>query len=292
MLLLFIWGLFNKVQNTPSPQVKSTPTEIKVSSQSKQPKISISKTTISKQSQSSIPQRTTKKPKPEITSTRSYSPPRAYSYNFPLNSCGDKDPGGANSWHPVYVRDTVENLNRIKANYCRDAILKYREEKGIQSIQVASFLNRTKAQEFADLMLRAIGSGEVGEPSVYDFGNKSVVSSYKNYSSSYQRPSPTKFIKNYYVNLSYGNYQTTWNQLSSNFKRQGGGYSEYVNWWNSVREIRIGQIRLIEQNNYEALVSADLTYITSTGTYYNDTKNRIYLTWNSQSNTWLFEKKY
>ncbi len=62
-------------------------------------------------------------------------------------------------------------------------------------------------------MQEEIASGEVGESSVYDFGNKSVVSSDKNYSSTYQKPSPTQFVENYYVNLSYSNYQTAWNQL-------------------------------------------------------------------------------
>ena len=269
--MLFIWGMYNKFQYASSPQVESTPTEITTESQ------------ISSQSEEFII--------PKITE-RQNNQSRSLAYDFPLNSCGDKDPGGANSWYPVYVMDTPENLNRIKFSYCRDAIPKYREEKGIQSIQVASFLNKKKAQEFANLMQEEIGSGEVGESSVDDFGNKSVVSSYKNYSSSYQRPSPKQFVKNYYVNLSYGNYQTTWNQLSTSFKRNTEGYSEYVNWWNSVREIRIGQIRLIEQNSYKALVSADLTYITNTGTYYNDPKNRIYLIWDSQSNTWLFENKF
>ena len=151
LLMLFIWGVFNKFQYASSPQVESTPTEITTESQ------------ISSQSEESII--------PEITD-RQNTQPRALAYDFPLNFCGDKDPGGANSWYPVYVQDTPENLNRIKAYYCRDAIPKYREEKAIQSIQVASFLNQKKAQEFADLMLRAIGSGEVGEPSVYDFDNK------------------------------------------------------------------------------------------------------------------------
>ena len=222
--------------------------------------------------------------------TSYYEKPRTFADNFPLNSCGDKDPGGTNLWYPVYVRNTAKNLNKVKANYCGDAILKYREARGITSIQVASFLNQAKAQEFANLMRNAIGSGEVGYP--YYFGKKSITGSYKKHYSAYQIPSPTQFVENYYKNLRYGNYKTTWNQLSSSFQHQSGGYSEYVKWWNSVREIRIGQIRLIDQDSDEALVYADLTYITSTGTYYNDTKNRIYLTWNSQSNTWLFEKKF
>lgn len=297
LLLLSIWGVVNQFQNALSPQVTSTSTEniykdTQKSSLPKQSNISVSKKNTSEISKSSISQKTKQMRKPKITSTRNYSQPRSLSYEFPLNSCGDKDPGGANSWYPVYVINTPENLNQIKTNYCRDAILKYRKQAKIQSIQVASFLNRTKAQEFADLMQKEIGSGEVGKPSVYNFDNKSVVSSYKNRYWASQIPSPTQFVKNHYQDLNYGNYQTTWNNLSNNFKRKTNGYAEYVKWWNSVREIRIGKITLIEQNNYEALVSADLTYITSTGTYYNDPKNRIYLTWDSQASTWLFEKKF
>jgi hypothetical protein len=129
LLPLFIWGVFSEFKDTLSPQVTSVPTkdistEAQVSSQ----------------------------PKPKITSTKSYSARRFLDDNFPLNSCGDKDPGGANSWYPVYVMNTAKNLNRLKFNYCRDAIIKYREEETIKSIQVASFLDQSKAQEFANLM--------------------------------------------------------------------------------------------------------------------------------------------
>ena len=156
LLLLFIWGIFNEFQNTPSPQVKSTPTEIEVSSPPKQPDIYIPK---NKMPKASTKQKS--KPKPVITSKESAPLPRTYLYNydFPLDSCGDKDPGGSNVWYPVYVRNTSENLKRIKLSYCRDAIVKYREESEISSIQVGSFLNRAKAKEFAELMSMWIGSG-------------------------------------------------------------------------------------------------------------------------------------
>jgi hypothetical protein len=278
LLLLFIWGVYNKFHYAfsyaSSPQVESTPikitTEPQISSQSEEPSIFV----------------------PEITDRQNNSQPQLLAYDFPLNSCGDKDPGGTNSWYPVYVENTEINLNLIKSNYCRDAILKYREEKEIQSIQVASFLDQIKAQEFADLMQAEIGSGEVGESLVYDFGNhESTVTSDEDYSLISQRPLPTQFVEDYYQNLNNGNYQTAWNQLSTGFQQQGGGYSEYVTWWDSVREIRIGQIELIEQDSNEALVYAELMYVTNTGTNYEDTKTRIYLTWDFQSNTWLFEKK-
>lgn len=118
LLLLFVWCVFNEFQNAPLPQVTSVPTEdipseTQESFQSEQPNISV----------------------PEITSRTTYSQPRSLAYDFPLNSCGDKDPGGTNSWYPVYVENTEINLNLIKSNYCRDGILKYREEKEIQSIR-------------------------------------------------------------------------------------------------------------------------------------------------------------
>jgi hypothetical protein len=102
-------------------------------------------------------------------STASESEVIASNYNFPLDSCGDKNPGYANTWYPVYVDDTPENLNIIRGNYCRDAIRKYREKAQINSIQVASFTSEFKAREFAQLMQVNIGSGEVGEPTVYNF---------------------------------------------------------------------------------------------------------------------------
>ena len=89
-------------------------------------------------------------------------------YDFPLDSCGDNDPGGANTWYPVYVDDTPENLSTIRSYYCQDAIRKYRQQKQIHSIQVASFINESKAEQFASLMQEKVGSGEVGEPTVYN----------------------------------------------------------------------------------------------------------------------------
>lgn len=120
-------------------------------------------------------------------------------YNFPLDSCGDKNLGGANSWYPVYVDDTPENLNTVRSNYCRDAIRKYRKKEQINAIQVASFTNQLKAEEFAQLMQMNIGSGEVGEPTVYNFSGDSHTSPSHNYS--------TKTEATYHTNLiPIGNY--------------------------------------------------------------------------------------
>ncbi|BAZ43684.1 hypothetical protein NIES4102_06850 [Chondrocystis sp. NIES-4102] len=92
-------------------------------------------------------------------------------YNFPLNTCGDRDPGGENTWYPVYIHDTPENLNLVRSNYCKDAFRKYRTIEQIKSIQVASFTNEFKAREFAQLMELYLGSGEVGKSARYNFDN-------------------------------------------------------------------------------------------------------------------------
>ncbi len=111
-------------------------------------------------------------------------------YDFPLDFCGDKDPGSANTWYPVYVDDTQENFNIIRSNYCQDAIRKYRQQEQFYSIQVASFINESQAEQFANLMQAKIGSGEVGEPTVYNFdknvnsysSQNSLINSESNYS--------------------------------------------------------------------------------------------------------------
>jgi hypothetical protein len=83
-------------------------------------------------------------------------------YNFPMSSCGDSDPGYVTNWYPVYVNYSARNLAIIRANYCRDAIPMYRNSQNTNSILVASFLNRSTAQEFANFMKREVGSGKVG----------------------------------------------------------------------------------------------------------------------------------
>lgn len=93
---------------------------------------------------------------------------RTRAWNFPMATCGDRDPGGRNTWYPVFVNYSEARLRTIQVQYCRDAIRNYREKLGLHSIQIASFLKQEDAQAFADLMKRRIGSGEVGESSQFD----------------------------------------------------------------------------------------------------------------------------
>lgn len=89
------------------------------------------------------------------TASQSSTSSSRYSWKFPLSSCGDRYREG--TWYPVFVN--YGNLNRIRANYCGDAISATRTDTGVPSVMVASFTSYEKASAFA----RVVG-GQVGDP--------------------------------------------------------------------------------------------------------------------------------
>jgi hypothetical protein len=106
-----------------------------------------------------------------------------------------------------------------------------------------------------------------------------------------ERPAADNFVRNHYISLNNRQYNETWAKLSPKFKKIAGGYSEYQQWWNSVREIKIGDIQVINQSLDLAVVDADLWYVMNDKRKIKDTKNRIYLIWSNNYNSWLFERK-
>lgn len=99
------------------------------------------------------------------------------------------------------------------------------------------------------------------------------------------------FVRNYYIALNQRQYRQTWNYLAPEFKNISLSFSEYQKWWNSVREIKIGNIQLINQTRNTAIVDAELWYIMNNGRTVEDSNTRIYLIWNNDSNHWLFSRK-
>ena len=71
-------------------------------------------------------------------------PPKPNNCIFPMDKCGDRDPGGDNDWYGVTVRNK-NNLEYIQENFCRDAFVRPNRRS---VIQVASFLSRSKAEDF------------------------------------------------------------------------------------------------------------------------------------------------
>jgi serine/threonine protein kinase len=89
---------------------------------------------------------------------------------FPQASCGDSRPTNSAStiqFYPVFLEYSESNLQTVKSNFCADAYRTNRTDTGAVAIQVASFTNRSRAELFRDFMNRKLGSGEVGEPTVY-----------------------------------------------------------------------------------------------------------------------------
>ncbi len=106
------------------------------------------------------------------------------------------------------------------------------------------------------------------------------------------RPAADEFVKEYYLSLKNRNYQETWNKLSPEFQRASStGYSEYLQWWSSVTDIKIGEIKLINQSNDVAIVNTELYYMLNNGKLLEDSKKHIYLIWSHEKNSWLFERK-
>ncbi len=89
---------------------------------------------------------------------------------FPQASCGDSRPTDSASsieFYPVFIEYSQSNLQTVKSNFCADAYRTNRKDTGAVAIQVASFINGSRAELFSDFMNRKLGSGEVGPPTVY-----------------------------------------------------------------------------------------------------------------------------
>jgi hypothetical protein len=92
--------------------------------------------------------------------------------SFPRSSCGDPMPYNLAefpvTYYPIYTDYSAENLQIIKNNFCRDAYKMTRKNTGKFSIQVASFRDYQKAEQFRDFLIREVGSGEMGEGRTFD----------------------------------------------------------------------------------------------------------------------------
>lgn len=88
---------------------------------------------------------------------------------FPMASCGNPLPKSDEdypiSFYPVFIDHSEANLEKIKSEFCRDSFPKRRESDKL-FIQVSSFTDRAKAQDFADFLAETFGSAEVGQATV------------------------------------------------------------------------------------------------------------------------------
>lgn len=105
------------------------------------------------------------------------------------------------------------------------------------------------------------------------------------------KPSPERFVQNYYSTINSGNLRGAWNKLSPTFqtnrKLHPQGYSSYTDWWGGkVQQIEINQVNLIEQNASTATVDAQLNYLLKNGNR-SPAAVRFSLVWDATTNQWL-----
>jgi hypothetical protein len=85
---------------------------------------------------------------------------KTYSFNYGMTYCGDKTAGGTNTWYPVYIAYSAENLRIIRQSFCCNAFY----DSSVNLIQVASFYNRSKADRLVvALKSRNLKSTRIGE---------------------------------------------------------------------------------------------------------------------------------
>ncbi|WP_293354894.1 MULTISPECIES: hypothetical protein [unclassified Microcoleus] len=120
----------------------------------------------------------------EPAPTPTNSPNPFDSDSFPKAGCGDTIPTDKKTdtvkLYPVFVDYSDSNLKTIKANYCGDALKITTKDKGKYVIQVASFTDEKRVNQFKEFLARKLEntSVEVGEVTV--IGTKPIQKSTKN----------------------------------------------------------------------------------------------------------------
>ncbi len=96
---------------------------------------------------------------------------------FPQANCGDSlltSSATPTQFYPVFIEYSESNLKKVKSNFCVDAYRKIRSDTNNVAIQVASFTNRSRAELFSNFLKRKLGSGDVGQPTIYSSAKSST----------------------------------------------------------------------------------------------------------------------
>jgi hypothetical protein len=104
---------------------------------------------------------------------------------------------------------------------------------------------------------------------------------------------PSQFIMDYYALINNNQYDQSWSLLSDDFKdrnhgNNNGGYSGYVDWWNTVTSVTVSTSEIRYQSGESAKVIIVLHYEMKNGSAYED---RVYfqLIYDNSRETWLID---
>lgn len=112
-----------------------------------------------------------------LATTSSSTPQANFTFSrsdYPKASCGDPLPSNQKAYlinfYPVEAPYSSSNLDKIRANFCRDAFQKTSE--AIKLVQIASFTSKEKAQAFVNLVKPTVNSARVGSPTTRTWGQQ------------------------------------------------------------------------------------------------------------------------
>ncbi len=102
---------------------------------------------------------------------------------------------------------------------------------------------------------------------------------------------PDTAVVNHYRSIDNRELDKSWNDLSPSFKGSNlaKGFNEYIEWWNSVEKVYIGDTRVIKSSETSSVVKANLRYKLRSGRIMDDKKKYIYLVW--IDGKWLIDGK-
>ncbi len=109
--------------------------------------------------------------------------------------------------------------------------------------------------------------------------------------------SPQQSVAIYYRDITAGNYDSTWEQLTDDFKQEFNccapeyDYEGYLGWWTTVDRVDFGDVRLVERSGNTALVYAELIYTMEDGGQFEDSDPYIELEYSSEQGRWQFADK-
>jgi hypothetical protein len=99
--------------------------------------------------------------------------------------------------------------------------------------------------------------------------------------------SPEQAVRDYYTGINNRDYRVTWALLSQEYRNKKSiSYSDYTDWWNSVRIVKINSINLHNRSNERAYVDAELVYAMNNGRVKGHDV-RFSLIWKQEINSWF-----
>lgn len=96
------------------------------------------------------------------------------------------------------------------------------------------------------------------------------------------------FIRWHFNLCNSGDYDRSWNNLSTQFKNKIGSYSEYQGFWRSIDHVNVQSVSIIKQSNTLAETSVSLQFIRRNGKVFSR-RVTYTLVWDSSVEHWIFQ---